>query len=341
MARTTTKDIANLAGVSQSTVSFVLNDKKIMSISQETRDKVLQAAGQLGYVRRPNLKQPARQQIIGLMIPTLSNLYYPFLTQNIQMYARTKGISIIIMNTMRDTDYERFLVQYLEQYPIDGILCAFTPQSALPVKVPMVIVSEKQRDVTIDTVSLNSLAAGRMMAEHITALGHTRIAYISGPLTHITMARQYRLEGIQTHLATLRLDKYLTTLIDEHEYEALDAAYEYTVGRRATEQILSHRLDISAIIAVNDMTAAGVYSALLEARIKIPEQIAVGGFDNLLLAQIMQPKLTTIDQLAFHGCKLGLDILLDKIANRPSARQPIRVEYEPQLIVRGSTQPGR
>ncbi|MDW7658786.1 MAG: LacI family DNA-binding transcriptional regulator, partial [Bacillota bacterium] len=151
MKKVTTKDIATAAGVSQSTVSFVLNDKKIMSISQETRDKVMKAADQLGYVRKKSSALQTRQLLVGLMIPTLSNLYYPFLTQNVQMYARSKGISIIIMNTMRDTDYERFLVHYLERFPIDGILCAFTPQSALPVKVPIVIVSEKQGNIPIDT----------------------------------------------------------------------------------------------------------------------------------------------------------------------------------------------
>lgn len=339
MKKVTTKDIALAAGVSQSTVSFVLNDKKIMSISQETRDKVIKTADQLGYVRKRASALQTRQLLVGLMVPTLSNLYYPFLTQNVQMYARSKGISIIIMNTMRDTDYERFLVHYLERFPIDGILCAFTPQSALPAKVPIVIVSEKQGNIPIDTVSLNSLAAGRMMAEHITSLGHTRIAYISGPLTHITLARKNRLDGILSHLTRVRLDKYLMTLIDEHEVEELDAAYEYTIGRRMTEEILSRKTDISAIIAVNDMTAAGVMAVLNENKIKVPQHIAVAGFDNLLISQILQPQLTTMDQLAFHGCKLGLDILLDKISKKPSQNPPIRVEYEPQLVVRGSTRP--
>jgi LacI family transcriptional regulator len=342
MSKATTRDIAKLAGVSQSTVSIALRETGKITLPPETRLKVLSAAEQLGYERRPLSSRFPKTHLIGLMLPTLSNFYYASLAQNLQIYAKSKKISIVITNTLRGgSEYEDQALKTLRRYHVDGILFAFVPKAAVPVDVPAVIVSEKNPEVLTDTISLNSYRAGFMMAGHIASLGHKNIAYISTPLTNITFSRRNRMEGIRAKLAELGCEKGLVTLIDNsEESEALDETYEFACGRRMAAKLLRSGKEVSAVIAVNDMTAAGVVSMLHERNIPIPERMAVCGFDNLLISRIMDPSLTTMDQGAFHGCKLGLDILIDKVENAGVHEYSYKVEYEPRLIIRASTQRG-
>jgi LacI family transcriptional regulator len=207
----------------------------------------------------------------------------------------------------------------------------------IPEDIPVVLIGEKGIDQTADTVSLNSVTAGHIIAHHLLELGHTKIAFLSSPLNKITPARRNRLKGIREVLSERGLEKNLKVVIDQAEMEAIDNAYEYTQGRKMTEDLLRRRENITAIIAVNDMTAIGVISMLNEKGIRIPDDMAVAGFDNILLSTIIRPQLTTVDQMAFHGSKLGLDILLEKIRGKNQDDKTINVEYEPHLIIREST----
>ena len=191
MGKVTSKDVAQLAGVSQTTVSFVLNKRSGVSISPETTEKVLRAAKALGYAipRREHKKQPIT---LGLMVPTLSNMYYPFLLQHIEIEAKARGIHVIILNILRDSKNEASYFEYLRNGTVDGILALFMPQTDIPKELPVVIVSENQPGTLTDTLSLNSYQAGYMLADHLLKLGRRDIAYISSPLSNITSARKYR-----------------------------------------------------------------------------------------------------------------------------------------------------
>jgi LacI family transcriptional regulator len=337
MAKVTTSDIALAAGVSQSTVSFVLNNISSISISRATRERVLEKAEELGYRSKKSHRERFEKPItIGVLVPTLSNIYYPSLLQNIELYAQEKGISCIIFNTLRNEQIEKYYA-YVRQHSVDGLLCLYTPKMKIPEDIPAVLIGEKEGDQATGTVSLNSVTAGHIIARHLVELGHTKIAFLSSPLNKITPARRNRLKGIREVLSERGLEKNLRVVIDQEEIEAIDNAYEYTQGRMMTEELLRNRENISAIIAVNDMTAIGVISMLNEKGVRIPGDIAVAGFDNILLSTIIQPQLTTVDQMAFHGSKLGLDILLEKLRGKNQDGKAINVEYEPHLVMREST----
>ncbi len=337
MGTPTTRDIARLANVSQSTVSLVLSGKEGVSISEQTRARVLQASRDLGYARsRPRPKQDS--PTVALLAPTLSNPYYPFLLQNIQLYASSLGIQTLILNTLRDLNSGSQALKALSRCQVDGVLCLHVPNFPLPERLPVVIVSEKNPGSPNLTVSLNSYTAGYMMADHLLSLGHERIAYITGPFENITNSRKNRYNGIAARMAESGLDKYLTILMDDEESELWDTAFEFNSGRALAERLLRSKQDITAIIAVNDMTAAGCMSTLQETGIRVPSQIAVCGFDNLLISRMLRPQLTSIDQMAYHGSKMGLNLLLDKIHNAQNGDElTVHVEYEPKLFVRGST----
>ena len=124
--------------------------------------------------------------------------------------------------------------------------------------------------------------------------------------------------------------------IDDNENESADTLYEYECGMRLTMKMLDQHPQCTAIIAVNDMTAYGCISALSERNIAIPEQVAVCGFDNLMLDRAITPQLTSVEQMAFHGCKIGLSVLMQR-ANVAAKEDPVYMEYTPMLHVRTST----
>jgi len=332
----TTRDVAKAAGVSQSTVSVVLNNNLKISISPETRAHVLKVADQLGYQFKKRVKNREDTELVGLLVPTLSNMYYPMLVQNVESYARTQGINIVMQNTMRSMEIEERSFDFFRKIGVRGVLCLYSPQARLPEDLVSVIVGERLPNTDADTVGLNSYAAGQLMAEHILSLGHKDVAFISTPLSRITSARRKRLEGIQDAMAKAGLTDRLVTLIDDNENESAVVPYEYECGARLTKKMLEQHPQCTAIIAVNDMTAYGCIRTLNEHHVAIPEKVAVCGFDNLMLDYMTTPQLTSVDQMAFHGCQIGLSVLMPQ-THVGSAEGPVYMEYMPMLHVRAST----
>lgn len=337
MKKITAKEIAKLAGVSTTTVSFVLNNKKSSGVSQQTRENILRLAKENGYQISAE-KVSRRPLSIGIMIPTLSNFYYPLLIQQIEIEARRRSISTIVMNTLRRSDDEQKYIDMLSQGIVDGILCLFSPMLNIPDNLPFVVVSEMLPGTNIDTISLNSYKAGYMMADHLIERGYREFVYISTPFPNITSARRYRMEGIHARLSESGLEKNLDVMTGNREQEIEDSAYEFDCGYTLTKELVSRTLKKNiAIIAVNDTTATGCLVALREQGVQVPDEVAVCGFDNLLIGRLCSPPLTTIDQMASHASKVGLDMLLEKI-RQPSVRSyPLNVEYRPHLIIREST----
>ncbi len=345
MKKPTSKDVAKLAGVSQSTVSFVLNNKNDVSISPETRAKVFEAAKKLNYV--PNIfgkgLRTNRSMILGLMIPTITNPYYPMLTQQIEEYASNEGYNIILCNTYRNKDKEEFYLNLLLEKAVDGIIYGFTPNfsellNKISKTVPIVIIGEKDDSVNISTVGLNSFRAGEMTVQHLIELGHKKIAFITSPLTNISLSRERRLKGIISKLKEYHLDKNLIVKAYTSEYEITDSTYEIEIGYELAIDLIKET-DVTAIIGVNDMVAFGAMNAILNQGLKIPDDISICGFDNIYLSRLIKPKMTTIDHHITHRSKLAFDLLLKKIAGEEDSI--LRIEYEPKLVIRESTGPSK
>ena len=335
--RVTTRDIAKEAGVSQTTVSLVLNNNTDISISSETRARVIKVAERMGYRRQNRAAQRKKTRVVGLLVPSMSNLYYPFLVQNVEEYAKTIGITVVVQNTLRSDAMEIQSFNYLRSIGASGILCLFSPKNPLPEDIPSVIIGEKKPGVEVDTVSLNSYVSGQMAAEHLLSLGHKKIAFVSTPLSNVTGARQRRMEGVRKCMEDAGLGDNLFVFADEAENEVGSSSYEFDCGARLTERLLKANTGCTAIIAVNDMTAFGCMDTLRENGFRIPEDIAVCGFDNLWVHKLAKPSLTSVDQMAFYGCKVGLSVLMEKMNTPLSQSEPVFLEYRPRLHARGST----
>lgn len=341
MKNYTMSDVANLAGVSQSTVSFVLNNNKKIAISDEVKKKIYDAVEQLNFkprVKRKNFTKMS-DNTIALFIPNVSNLFYPDLIKCVDQYASLKGFRLIIINTNRDAKNEEYYFDLLTNIKIAGIIYGFTPtlsdiDSIRSLHIPLIVIGESLAVLNADVISLNSFKSGEIIAKHLYELGHRKIAYITTPTDTISISRKNRLYGIEKFLLD-KEDTILKVLMDNNEQELPNSNYELEIGYNMINRLIISNFDVTAIICTNDMIAYGVIKSLTENNIKIPDEISVCGFDNLLFSSLITPSLTTIDHCTNQRCRLAIDILVDKITGNFAF--PMKINYEPILIKRNST----
>lgn len=348
MKKATSRDVARLAGVSQTTVSFVMNNTSGVSISEETRRKVLAAVKELNYVPNSFAKslKTNESKLIGLLVPTMINPFYPMLTQFIEKYAAARGYNVLLCCTYRQPEREESYLELMNEKGVDGIIYTFSPNylklaTKLSRRIPIVLMSEKSDTVHLNTISLNGYQCGALIAQHLYGLGHRSIAYIMSPVKSVSLTRERRLEGIRGTLLDLgvpsdALKVYTSETLDGYADDSL----ETDAGYKLTERLL-RETDVTAIIGVNDMVALGAISCLLnDGQLRVPEDISVCGFDNSYLSDMLHPKITTVDYRGQYLSKLAVDMLVDTSASETD-HGVLKLESEPRLIIRESTGPAR
>jgi LacI family transcriptional regulator len=352
-AKISSRDVAKLAGVSQATVSLILNDSNRVSFSEQTRDKVRAAARELGY-ELPEKKGGLRKTgLVLVLVPTLSNPYYSELGRMLESLGESDGIKIIVCNTSRKSETEGYYLDFFMNAGINGIIYTFLPSlpqrvGLLANEIPIAIIGEKQDELSICSIELSNFRSAALLGDHLYELGHRRFAFISTNLNRMTLARRQRLEGLRLAAVHHGLGEDAVQLISPPE--ALDESnadsglqpYEYTMGKTLTADALANGSTATALIGVNDMTAIGIMNALNDAGYKIPEDYSVCGFDNIFLSAITSPGITTIDHHLSMRCRAALDIIIagNKTNTSDGSKvftQANKIEYTPRLIVRGST----
>ena len=201
--RPTATDVARLAGVSQATVSMILNNRSGVSFSEETINRVKTAAEQLGYIRekKQNISNPLGKKTIMVFCPTIANPYYTSLVQSIEQGAVAKGYNVLVYNTYRDPEHERSGLDALMDINPDGIIFTIAPQlqslvEEINKKIPVVVITDRTETLKMDAVELNNYEAGMLVARHLLDLGHQHIAFISTTLDKYNTARTRRLDGL-------------------------------------------------------------------------------------------------------------------------------------------------
>lgn len=355
MKKATSNDVAKLAGVSQSTVSLILNNSDKIYFKDETRERVFAAAKQLNYrIPHENKQKPkANASLLLLLTPTLSNPYYSELFNAVESYASGYGCKVIVCNTFRKPELEKYYLDIFLKEKIDGIIYTFLPSfphmiEQLSKTVPTVLIGEKKGNVSISSIELSNLRAGSLLAEHLYHLGHRHFSFISTPLHNISFAREQRIEGMRNVLKQYGLDpNNLEVISPDEEVETENThssvPYEFQIGYKLTKELLKKPHKSTALIGVNDMTAIGIQAALHEEGIRIPKDYSVCGFDNIFPSTITTPPITTIDHHLKIRCKTAVDMLLSKINvevnNALSLPMINEIKYAPQLIERNSTGP--
>ena len=350
----TSMDIAEAAGVSQSTVSMVLNKKYNVSFSKETVEKVERAARELGYVppKRKKKKGTTKEKLLVVFCSNLTNPYYVMLLQGIESRAKEQGFGLFVCNTQRDLKMEeRYLKMMWELRPL-GIIYTCNPSHCfmdlvkeLSQKIPVAIINNQNEKMNVDAVELDNSKLGRIMARHLLELGHRNVAYIAPPLTARQKQRSKRVEGFlkEYEKSGLRENVIIKAAKEEIDLDVALIDSEYKIGYDLTKELLQENREITAIVGLNDMIAFGILDALHEAKIKVPSDMSVMGCDNTLFARMHKVDLTTIEHFVIFKGRDACDIIMKKIAShdtRYSEIEPIstyHIEYEPQLIIRGTT----
>lgn len=328
----TIKDIAREANVSITTVSRVLNDKP--DVSEATKKKVKEIIDDLDY--RPNGLARGlvlnKTHTIGLIIPDISNPFFPGVAKGVEELASKLNYSVIYCNTGNNINEEKEAIKLLKSRRVDGMIVSLSVNDKTREelnelaknKFPVVQIDRNIPGVNIPTVSIDNIKASQGVVNYLSEMGHTKIAHITGNLDVISA--QDRLEGYTKGLAGAGLE-YIRAWIKEGDYSKES-------GYKKMREILRGDSIPTAVYAANDMMALGVYQAVLEEGLTIPEDISVVGYDDIEITSLITPRLTTVFQPKHLLGEKAVKLLVNKI-NKPDldfADQILNTE----LIIRDS-----
>lgn len=333
MGRPTIEDVARLAMVSIATVSRCLHKPEL--VAEPTRARILAAVQQTGYALNTTAQslRMRRSGTVLVVVPDIGNTYFSEILRGVQEVAAAAGITMLIGDTGRDPEREAGYMRNLLNGRADGALLLIEPLAPwfdLPVANaagirPVVSVSEVLPGGDLPTVSVDNRAAARTATDALIALGHRRIAHLSGPATNILTAA--RREGYREALVAAGL--------------APDPALEFpgdfglSCGHAALEGFLRLVPRPTAIFCANDESAMGFISAAHAAGLRVPGDVSVMGFDDIHFAQAFLPALTTIRQprgaMGAEAMRMLLAIWADEA--------PAPVELPTLLIRRDSVGP--
>ncbi len=341
--RVTLKDIAALMGVTPASVSMILNGKELSRFTPELIARVREAARSLHYAT-PSSVNGQRQ--IAIISPSVNNPYHTTIIMGIERAALENGFITATYNTYWDPAAEQTILRQLERRNVAGVIYVMNPLQpemvrALDRRIPVVAVGDAIEGLEIDTVDINNFNAGRLVAEHLIALGHRHVAYITTALNEQHIPRIRRCEGLRETFRERCPEGSVSVFSrDANEEEELrSSGVELACGRELALECVRDRR-ITAIVAINDMVAYGVLDALEGQGYRVPEDYSLCGFDNVFPSAFRRMWLTTVDHsTVYHGGR-AFRLLKEKIdrAGSGGAADPvIRAEYRSELIVRGST----
>ena len=350
MGKVTMTDIAQAAGVSQTTVSVVLSGNARIQIPAQTRQSVLETAERMGYKRRARGSnaegdKPSKGRgLLGLLMPNLNNLFFTNVVRYVEDFAWQGGYDVVVSNIGRQSAREAPRLKSLVDKQVEGIIMAYTPRDMDSIRdlartLPVVILGESPANCGLHTIGINGYRCGELMTSHLYELGHRDMVLMTAPIPNISLTRSRRIEGTRTFLASQGALSGFSVLEDEDETEG-EEIYEFEMGYRLTRKLLSQGRRFTAILG-NDMAAPGIYEGLKQAGLRIPEDVSVVGIDNTFVGRVLTPTLTTVDHHLRERAQLAVNRLIECIHAPAEPGSGYLVEYSPSLIVRDSTGPVR
>lgn len=287
----TVRDVAREAGVSVGTVSKVISGDK--TVRPALRDRVQGAVAALGY--KPNLAARALRtrtvNVVGLVVPDISNPFFAGLAKRIEAEAAKYAHTVMLANSDDDPETEaRQINALLDQWPKGLIVVGAETGAASAVKTSVPIVSVDRRYGSCPLISTNHLTASAMVADHLFALGHRRIGYISGP--DATEVGRLRCRGFRDRIMQL------SSADDPVDLIVQEGRFDYLSGERLARSMLEMppRTRPTAIAAASDQQAIGALRLAVDMQVKVPADLSIVGFDDIDLARLVVPRLTSVSQ---------------------------------------------
>ncbi len=336
-------DIARQIGVAPMTVSRVINESGY--VSEAMRQRVQAAVTEMNY--RPNVLARSlkrqRTQVIGILLPDIANPFSAELVRGIQEVLLARSYTSFIGTTERSTQREQAELRALFDLRADGIIVATRETKKgndyllklTENRLPMAVVGRTLNHPQVDRVTADHWQGAYEAVEHLIALGHRRIGYVGVQPINGGGLRRYQgyLDAMRDH--QLKIDERIIVGPAEQAgpgYSTQDDGYA------ATNRLLKIKQRPTAIVARNDFTAIGAMCAIRDAGLRIPEDMAVVGFDNVPLAAYTAPPLTTVDQPTAEQGRQAATLLLERIEG-DRARERREINLACHLVIRASTQP--
>lgn len=331
----TLKDVALAAGVSIKTVSNVINDYP--HIRTDTRQRVMDAIVQLGYT--PNMSarslRSGKTGVIGLAVPELSLSYFAELADSVIKAAARRNLKVLIEQTNGDRDHELEILSSPRLQMTDGLL--FSPlgmsnedANYLHVNFPLVLLGERIFGGPTDHVTMSNVESARAATEHLLLKGRRRIAVVGGHEGEVIGSAGLRLRGYQQALEEAGIPF-------DPELVAYTTLWHRSNGATSMRELLKSGVKFDAVFGLNDTLALGAMRVLQEAGRRIPDDVAVIGFDDLDEGRYSLPTLSTVDPGRNEIADTAVRVLQERISGLDTGTPPREYEARFQIIEREST----
>ena len=339
MSTPSVHDVAKSAGVSVGTVSNVLNHPH--KVSPATVKRVQKAIEALGFVRNDAARQlrVGHSQTIGLVVLDVRNPFFTDIARGAEDKAAEGGLTVTLGNSDESSEREAKYLDLFEQQRVFGVL--ISPYGDISARldsmrkrgIPSVLVDRESPNSTFSSVSVDDIVGGRLAAQHLLDIGRRRIAFVGGPMAIRQVSD--RLAGAQS-----AADEVPNAQIEVIELDALTVIAGRDAGAMILARAPHERPD--AIFAANDLVAMGVLQALLMSSdggpsVRVPEDIALIGYDDIDFASAAVVPLSSISQPSAQMGQTAVELLLNEAADPSADRR--KVVFSPKLVVRESTAP--
>ncbi|HEU4798978.1 MAG TPA: LacI family DNA-binding transcriptional regulator [bacterium] len=327
----TIRDVAARARVSVATVSRVVNGSP-HRVSPATRRRVASAVRSMGYhanIIAQGLKQ-RRTRTVALIVPDISNPFFPAIARGIEDKAQERGYAVLLCNTYEDLARERTYLDLLRKRMVDGLIFATVGSNTRHLRalrrerLPVVLVARDVEGVRIDAIFVDNFRGEFEATSHLIGLGHRHVAHIAGPPS--------------LHVASERRRGYLRALeaagVPQEDAVVVEGDFSADGGRNAVRTLLERNIRFTAVAAANDLMAIGAMEALRHSGRRVPDDVAVVGFDDITFASLVSPALTTVAQPKYKMGQLAMDRLLALMDG--SDGRPKQMVLPPELVVRES-----
>jgi len=331
----TLKDLSKMLGISESAVSMALNDKE--GVSEKTRNTVKSTAMKYGYMPDAIARSLAVQKskTIGLIVPDIENPYYGKMVRCIDSYVRELGYTLNLSISNEDIALEKESIWNFVSKQVEGIIVSPLNKPLddfshydLPLKreLPLAFIAAHYTSVKAPYVMVNLEQGAFNLVSYLLGSGHRRIAFISAQRDII--AASSRIKGYRRayDASKLKIDNDLFITCSRPNFEEA-----YIVATR----LIKEKRDIDAIITANDYMALGVLKAMYEQGIRVPQDISIAGYDDIIYASLANVPLTTVVQDIERMSRLSVNMIMDMITNNTLTAENIMIE--PELVIREST----
>ncbi len=330
-SRVSIKDIAEMAGVSHSTVSRALQGTGRMS--EETRARILALADELGYTPDALAQSlvRGRTRTVGVVVTTIADPFVAGIIDGIEEVAGKAGYTVLLGASHMDPAREMSVVENLRQRRVDAVIVtasrvgSYYSEHLRRFGVPIVLVNNMVESEYLYAISCDQVEGARQATAHLLSLGHRRIAYVGSSFREHSSKQRRRGYEMALEEAGITTDPNLVVIPQENR--------DVTVGRRALEMLWPH--NPTAIFAYNDLTAIGIMMAARDMGIRIPQDLSLVGFDNIEATEFVTPPLTTVHQPREAMGRAAMNMALDLLKEKTIKNRMLACKF----IVRSSTSP--